>query len=118
MQSQSVRSALVVLLLAVPASAAIAASPSNIKKSQYSKYLFCMGRALGNDWHEKNDIRLQLNSYGESHPTAASMARAPARVQKEDARCRSENNLVEARAHSGPGLRTNGDNYEPPKNKP
>jgi hypothetical protein len=118
--SSTLRRSLFVLFIALflPGSAAIAVSPFDIKKSEYSRYLFCMGRALGNDWHAKNDIRLELNSYGESHPTASSMMHSPANIQRQDAKCRDQNNLHEARTPSGPGYAPSEGYYSPPRNMP
>lgn len=68
-----------------------------IKRSRYSRYSFCMDRALGAMWWEKYEVRLQLNAYGSSHPTAEAMTNAPANVQAVDARCRRENKITSPR---------------------
>lgn len=90
------------LLGILSASPAFAASQAEMQQSKYLRYAFCMDRALGDHWWEKHNVRLQLNRWGVSHPTAGSMLKAPPAVQREDARCRKENEITEPRP-VGPG---------------
>lgn len=76
---------------------------SSIQQSRYMRYSFCMERAFGQGWWDKYGVRLQLNRWGVSHPTANSMVKAPERVQKEDAHCRAENEITES-SPVGPGM--------------
>ena len=72
---------------------ASADSRSEVMRSRYMKYNFCMQSALGQLWWKKSGVEMGMNSWGVSEPTAQSIVAAPIRIQSQDLSCRKENEV-------------------------
>jgi hypothetical protein len=57
------------------------------------RYIGCMSRAHGQYFHEKYKLDMQLNKWGVSEPTLASLSKQSQAFQKSEAECRRQNEI-------------------------
>jgi len=70
------------------------ATQREIMFSRYMRYQFCMETTFGQGYAKRLGIEMGMNKWGASEPTLRSIIRQPEAVQKVDAGCRRENEIV------------------------
>lgn len=95
------RSALVPVLALLVSSmvplAAPAADRSEVMRSRYLRWQFCMEKTYQQGFADRLALVMVINRWGASEPTRRSVLAQSAKVQKVDAECRKANELEDER---------------------